>query len=97
MKQKNKHIGSSFDDFLESEELLAEANAIAVKRVLAFKLEEIMKKRGLSKTEMADKMHTSRAALSRFLDPNNVSITLATMEKAARAIGKRLELKLINA
>ena len=96
MKPKNKHIGSSFDDFLESEELLAEANAIALKRVLAFKLEEIMKKRGLSKSEMAEKMHTSRSALSRFLDPNNVSITLATMEKAARAIGKRLELKLIN-
>lgn len=53
---------------------MAEANAIAVKRVLAFKLEEIMKKRGLNKSEMADKMHTSRSALSRFLDPNNVPI-----------------------
>lgn len=97
MSIKKKHVGSSFDDFLDSEELLAEVNAIAVKRVLAFKLEEAMEKNGLNKTEMADRMHTSRSALSRFLDPTNVSITLTTMEKAARAIGKRLEIKLKSA
>ena len=92
-----KHIGSSFDDFLEQENLLAEANAAAIKRVLAFKLQEAMDKKGLTKSEMAKKMHTSRSALSRFLDPENISITLATMEKAALAMGKRLEVKLVKA
>jgi antitoxin HicB len=94
---KKTHMGSSFDDFMESEELATEVNAIAVKRVLAFKLKEAMEKKGLNKSQMAEKMHTSRSALERFLDPNNISITLATMEKAARAIGKRLEIKLKSA
>jgi antitoxin HicB len=92
-----KHIGSSFDDFLEQENLLIESNAIALKRVLAFQLQEAMNKSGLTKSEMAKKMHTSRSALSRFLDPENISITLTTMEKAATAIGKRLEIKLVRA
>jgi antitoxin HicB len=97
MKFKKKHLGSSFDAFLESEELLTEANAVAVKRVLAWKLQESMEKNGLTKSEMAGRMHTSRSALSRFLDPENISITLATMEKAAKAIGKKLEITLKNA
>lgn len=97
MTFKKAHVGSSFDEFMESEELATEINAIAVKRVLAFKLKEAMEKKGLNKSQMAEKMHTSRSALERFLDPNNISITLATMEKAARAIGKRLEIKLKGA
>ncbi len=97
MKFNKKHVGSSFDEFLESEELLSEANAVAVKRVLAWKLKETMDKNELTKSEMAERMHTSRSALSRFLDPENISITLVTMEKAARAIGKRLEITLKNA
>jgi len=94
---KKRHVGSTFDEFMESEELATEINAIAVKRVLAFKLKEAMEKKGLSKSQMAEKMHTSRSALERFLDPDNISVTLATMEKAARAIGKRLEIKLKSA
>lgn len=97
MRLNKKHIGSSFDDFLEQENLLAEANAVAIKRVLAFKLQQEMDKKGLTKSEMAKRMHTSRAALSRFLDPQNISITLATMEKAAIAMGKKLEVKLVRA
>lgn len=97
MKLNKKNIGSSFDDFLEQENLLAEANAVAIKRVLAFKLQQEMDKKGLTKSEMAKRMHTSRAALSRFLDPQNISITLATMEKAAIAMGKKLEIKLVRA
>lgn len=92
---KKKHVGSSFDEFLEEEELLAEANAIAVKRVIAFKLQQAMDKKGVTKSEMAKRMHTSRSALLRFLDPENISVTLMTMERAARAIGKRLEVKLV--
>lgn len=97
MRPNKKHIGSSFDDFLEQENLLAETNAIAVKRVLAYKLQQEMNKQGLTKSEMAKRMHTSRAALDRFLDAENISITLASMEKAAIAMGKRLEIKLVRA
>lgn len=91
---KNKHTGSDFDDFLEEEGILAESEAVAVKRVIAFQMQEMMKKKHLSKTELAKRMHTSRSALDRLLDPTNVSITLQTLEKAALALGKRLRIKL---
>lgn len=91
---KNKYLGSNFDDFLKEEGTLAETEAIAVKRVIAFQIEELMKKKRLSKTVLAEKMHTSRSALNRLLDPTNVSITLQTLESAALALGKRLKIKL---
>ncbi len=91
---KNKHLGGNFDDFLDEEGTLAETEAIAVKRVIAFQIVEMMKKNHLSKSALADKMHTSRSALNRLLDPTNVSITLQTLEKAALALGKRLKIKL---
>ena len=90
----NKHIGSSFDEFLEEEGLFAEAEAAAVKRVIAFQVEELMKKEHISKKAMAEKMHTSRSALDRLLDPANVSVTLQTLERAAQALGKRLKIEL---
>ena len=89
------HIGSDFDDFLAEEILLEEAEAIAVKRVLAYQIGEMMKDQNLSKAEMARRMKTSRAALDRLLDPENRSVTLHTMDKAARSLGKRLRLTLI--
>ncbi len=91
---KNKHLGSNFDDFLKEEGALAEVEAAAVKRVIAFQIEEMMKKNHISKTALAEKMHTSRSALNRLLDPTNVSITLQTLESAALALGKRLKIKL---
>lgn len=90
-----KHIGSDFDDFLIEEGLLEEAEAVAVKRVLAYQINELMKAQNLSKTEMARRMRTSRAALERLLDPENRSVTLHTMDKAARSLGKRLRLTLL--
>lgn len=92
--KKNKHIGSNFDDFLAEEGLLADAEAAAVKRVVAYQIEEMMEKKDLSKSELARKMHTSRSALDRLLDPNNISITLQTLEKAAVALDKKLEIKI---
>jgi DNA-binding Xre family transcriptional regulator len=89
------HLGSDLDDFLAEEGLLEEAEAIAVKRVLAFQIGELMKERNLSKAEMARRMNTSRAALDRLLDPENRSVTLHTMDKAARSLGKRLRLTLM--
>ncbi len=91
---KNKYLGGNFDDFLEEEGTLAETEAVAVKRVIALQIEEMMKKKHLSKTALAEKMHTSRSALNRLLDPTNASITLQTLEKAALALGKRLRIKL---
>lgn len=88
------HIGSNFDDFLAEEGLLEEAEAIAVKRVLAYQINELMKTQNLTKAEMARRMKTSRAALDRLLDPDNRSVTLHTMDKAARSLGKRLRLSL---
>jgi len=87
----SKHIGSNFDDFLEEEGVLAEAEAIAVKRVLAFQLKELMKAQKLNKTQLAKRMKTSRSALERLLDPDNPSVTLLTLERAARALGKNMK------
>lgn len=86
----NKHIGSSLNDFLAEEGLLAESELMAVKRIVAFQVEEAMHEKALSKTKMALYMGTSRAALDRLLDPANTAITLHTLEKAARAVGRTL-------
>ncbi len=90
----NEHLGSSFDDFLEEEGLLAETEAVAVKRVIAFQLQELMKEQKLSKTQLAKRMKTSRSALERLLDPDNPSVTLLTLERAAKALGKSLRIEL---
>lgn len=92
--KKNKHIGSSFDDFLEADGTLAEAEAIAIKRVIAFQLEQEMKEKKLSKAALARRMNTSRAALGRLLDPENPSVTLLTLENAARALDKTLTVQM---
>jgi len=89
----NKHIGSSFDDFLEEDGILAETEAIAIKRVIAYQVSQLMKSKKLSKVAMAQQMNTSRSALDRLLDPQNTSITLQTLEHAAHAIGKRLRIE----
>ena len=91
---KNNHIGSNFDDFLAEEGLLAETETVAVKRVIAFQVEQMMKEQNLTKTEMSRRMNTSRAALERLLDPANQSITLQTLERAAKALGRRLQITL---
>lgn len=92
--KKNKHIGSSFDAFLEEEGTLAETEAIAIKRVIAFQLEQEMKAKDLSKAALARRMNTSRAALNRLLDPENPSVTLLTLENAARALNKTLAIQM---
>lgn len=94
MKQ-NQHIGSSFDDFLGEDGILAETEAIAVKRVIAFQLEQEMQKRDLSKAALARRMKTSRAALDRLLDPENPSVTLLTLENAALALNKTLAVQMV--
>jgi antitoxin HicB len=90
----NKYIGSDFDEFLVEEGLLEKAEAVAIKRVLAYQVEQLMQEQNLSKTEMSRRMKTSRAALDRLLDPANQSVTLQTLARAARALGKRLQISL---
>jgi len=91
---RNPHIGTNFDDFLDEEGLRVDSEATAIKRVIAYQIELEMKQANLSKTAMAEKMHTSRTALDRLLDPSNASVTLQTLEKAALALGKTLRIEL---
>jgi len=90
-----KYLGSSLDDFLAEDGRLAEAEAVAAKRVLAFQIAGLMAEQQLSKAEMAHRMSTSRAAVDRLLDANAESATLATLEKAAAALGRRLHVALV--
>lgn len=92
---KEEHMGSSLDDFLEEEGLLAESEAVAVKRVLAFQLSRLMTEQNVSKSEMARRMNTSRTAVERLLNPESEAATLITLEKAASALGKRLHIELV--
>ena len=89
-----KHIGSRFDDFLAEEAMLEEATAVAIKRVIAWQIAEEMQAQHLTKTALAKKMRTSRAALNRLLDENDASLTLTTLASAAAALGKKIELRL---
>ena len=90
----SKHAGSTLDGFLDEEGILAEAGAVAVKRVLAFQLAEIMQQQQLTKSQLARRMRTSRSALERLLDPDNASVTLLTLERAAMALGRRNKIAL---
>ena len=92
-----KNIRSSFDDFLKEESLLESSTAIALKRVIAWQIAKEMKAQNLTKTELAKRMHTSRAALNRLLDEHDASLTLTTLASAAAALGKKVNLQLASA
>jgi len=94
MKKKGR-IGSSFDDFLKEEGIYEEVTAAAIKRVLARQLVAHMKRKNLSKTAFARRLHTSRAQLDRPLDPENESVTLGTLTRAAHAVGRHLRVDLV--
>ena len=92
-----KNIRSSFDDFLQEQSLLESSTAVALKRVIAWQIAQEMKAQKLTKTELAKRMHTSRAALNRLLDENDASLTLTTLASAAAALGKKVNLQLAAA
>lgn len=94
MAKRNVHTGSKFDDFLKDEGIYEAVQAKALKRALAEQLEESMQAAKLTKLDMARKMATSRSQLDRVLDPGNVSVQLDTLIKAARALGKEIEIKI---
>ena len=94
MKKKGR-IGSSFDDYLKDEGIYEDVTARAIKRVIARQLDALMEDQGLTKSELARRMKTSRAQLDRLLDPENESVTLGTLTRAAQAVGRRLRMELV--
>jgi antitoxin HicB len=95
MKKRNKHIGSSLDDFLKEEGVLEETRTAVLKETLAWQVQQAMEREKISKVEMARRMKTSRAALDRLLDPGNTSVTLQTLTRAAHAVGRDLRIELV--
>src|ERR1700721_2208040 len=89
-RKKMDHRGSTFDSFLEKEGIREEVEGVAIKGVLAWQLEQAMQEQQKTKQAMAKQLHTSRSQLDRLLDPQNVSVTLDTISRAARALGKRV-------
>ena len=96
-KPRNKHRGRSLRGFLKEEGILAEVEATALKRALALKVADLMEKRDFNKTALASEMRTSRAAINRILDPDNTSVTLTTLNKVARSLGRKLKIELVPA
>jgi len=90
----NKYTGSNFDDFLQEEGILEEVSAKAHKRLLVLQLADIMDEANISKARLAEKLHTSRSQVDRLLDPNNTSISLESLERLARAVGRQLKIEL---
>ncbi len=91
---KGKISEETFDEFLDSQGLLEEAEEVAIKRVLSWQIAEAMKSQGLTKTAMAARMKTDRRQLDRLLDPENPSVTLSTLRRAANAVGRTLRIEL---
>ena len=96
-RTKNKHRGSSFESLLKKEGLHEQVQAIALKRAIAMKLNDLMKQKRVNKSVMAAEMRTSRAAIHRLLDPENTSVTLATLNRAARSLGRKVKIELVAA
>ncbi len=93
MSKKN-HRGSDFRDFLDEQGILGEVEARALKQALSLQLDRLLKEKELTKTQMAARMKTSRAAVDRLLDASNASVTLNTLGKAARALGRKVKIVL---
>jgi predicted XRE-type DNA-binding protein len=90
----NPHVGTDFDAFLDEEGLLDDATAVAVKRVIAYQIQQAMDAQHMTKTTLAKKMNTSRAALNRLLDDTDTSLTLTTLTNAAKVLGKKISIDL---
>ena len=90
-----ENMNSDFDEFLVDDGIYEDVNDIAIKRVIAYQLEQEMKAQNITKTKMAELMNTSRAVVNRLLNPDNSSLTLHTLESATQALGKRLNISII--
>ena len=92
---ENRHAGSSIDDFLREEGVLVEVQALAIKEVIAWQLNQAMKDRNLSKRKLAELMHTSRTQVDRILDPADGNVTIATLQRAAAVLGRKVNVELL--
>lgn len=93
-RKSNPHIGSSLDDFLKAERTFENMQTKAIKEVIAWQLEQEMKKQGVSQNSMAKKLHTSRTQIKRLLDPSS-DVTLSTLQRAAALVGRQVRLELV--
>ena len=89
----NKYTGSNFDNFLAQQEILEEVSTRAQKRLLALQIADIIAESALTKTEIATRMQTSRSQVDRLLDPENTAITLESLNRLAKAVGKQLKIE----
>lgn len=96
MTANNPHIGSSFEDWLNKEDMTDGVTAIAVKRVIAWQVSESMKAQNINKTALASRMNASRATLDRLLNADDTSLTLATLSNVANALGKKLKVEFVD-
>ena len=96
-KTTNKHRGSDLKDFFAEETILPEVEALAMKKAIALQLQRIVEEESISKTQLAKRMKTSRAALDRILDASTPSLTIGTLAKAAAALGRRVSLQILPA
>ena len=96
-RKRMNHSGSTFDSFLEEEGIREEVEAVAIKRVLAWQLQQAMQEQQKTKQSVARQLRTSRSQLDRLLDPRNVSVTLDTIARVAKALGKRLIIRVADA
>ncbi len=92
---KNPHTGSSFDDFLREEGIYEECTAAALKEVLAWQIEQEMRRQNITKSAMAERMQTSRSQLDRLLDPEKTGVSLETLQRAATVVGRELRIELV--
>jgi antitoxin HicB len=95
-RKKIDHSGSALDSFLEEEGIREEVEAVAIKRVLAWQLQKAMKEQQKTKRSMARELNTSRSQLDRLLDPRNISVTIDSITRAARALGKRVIIRVAD-
>ena len=94
---RNKHRGSTLDEFLAEEGVIEEFQARAIKEVVAWQLTQAMKERKLSKNQLAKQMGTSRTQVDRVLDPDAGNVTIETLQRAAALVGRRVTIELVEA
>jgi len=94
---QNVHRGSDFSDFVAAEGIRPDVEVLALKGVVALQLQQILDQENITKTQLAGRMKTSRASLDRMLDPSNPSLTVASIGKAAAALGRKVELRFVPA
>ncbi|MDR0579794.1 MAG: helix-turn-helix domain-containing protein [Campylobacteraceae bacterium] len=95
IKKSKAQQSNFFDEFLKEDGIFEEVNDMAIKRVIAYQLEQEMKNQNITKTKMAEMMHTSRAVVNRLLSPNNKSLTLDTLQSAINVLGKKLHIAIV--